>query len=104
VAERWDGGEPTATRPRTGVGLALLLAGLAVGGAALAWIGLALDRPGREPVPPAAWWGVVAAGLLLAWSGPWFLRPTGRRRMMWWLAVPTIALVVAAAVLIPRAG
>jgi hypothetical protein len=82
------------------IGLAFLLAGLAVGGAGLAMIALDLDRPGVAEIEPERWWLVVGGGVAIAWSSPWFLRPHARRRMAIVLAVCTAAVLIVAAVAI----
>lgn len=92
--------EPTADRRHPWVGFAVLLVGLAVGGAGLASIALELDRPGVREVPPERWWLVVGGGLAAAWSAPWFLRPRGRRRMAIALAAATAVVLAVAAVAI----
>ena len=86
------------------VGLAFLLAGLAVGGAGLAMIALDLDRPGVSEIEPERWWLVVGGGLAIAWSGPWFLRARARWRMAIVLAACTAAVLIVAAVAIGDVG
>ena len=109
MGESWDAAERLEERERleaherrNGVGLAVLLAGLAVGGSALASIALALDRPGVAPIADWQWWGVVVGGLLTAWSAPWFLRPTGRRRMAIVLVVASVGVLAGAWLAIKR--
>lgn len=86
------------------VGVALLVAGLGVGAAALVAIAQAMERPGEADVSQLAWWGVVAGGLLTAWSAPWFLRPRPRRRTAIVLAGPTLAVLGAAWWILGRSG